>query len=122
MPIETRNVERDSLFLMAELAVEGSASMVRAVVRNLSAGGMMVEGDLPVKRGQRVAVQLRKLAPFAGVVVWTRAPRYGIAFEEEIDPQLARAPVFGGEKEAPSYTRAAVDPRQHGHIGPVRPV
>lgn len=112
--VETRDVDRDSLFLMADLVCEGSQIATRVKVRNLSAGGMMVEGDLRLKRGARVAVELRNIGPVAGVVVWVRTPRFGIALEQEIDPMLARTQVFGGDKEAPPYTRAAVDPPRFG--------
>lgn len=121
--VETRNIDRDSLFLIADLAFEGGEKTVRAKVRNLSAGGMMVEADQRVKRGQRVAVDLRNIGPVAGVVVWVRAPKFGIAFEEEIDPKLARTQVYGGEKEAPVYARAAIGaPRHDGWNGKLRRV
>ena len=121
--LDTRIVERDSLFLMADLVFAAGEPDARVKIRNLSAGGMMVEGDLRVKRGARVAVEVRNIGPVAGVVVWVRSPRYGIAFEEEIDPKHARSPVFGGEREAPVYARAAVGaPRHDGWNGRLRRV
>lgn len=117
----TRTVDRDSLFLMADIAFDGGEPEARVKVRNLSAGGMMVEGDLWLKRGARVSVTLRNIGPVAGIVVWARSPRIGIAFEQEIDPKLARSEVFGGEREAPSYARAAVTaPRHDGWNGKMR--
>lgn len=110
----TRTVDRDSLFVMADLVFDSGLPPVRVKVRNLSAGGMMVEGDIRVKRGLRVAADLRNIGPVAGVVVWVRAPRFGIAFEEEIDPLQARTEVFAGPREAPGYARAAVTPDRHG--------
>ena len=122
--VDTRNLERDSLFLMAELVVEGVAAGERVKVKNLSSGGMMVEGDLRVTRGTRVAVELRNIGPVAGVVVWVRAPRFGVAFEQEIDPKLARTQVYGGHTEAPVYARAAIvdAPRNDGWNGKMRRV
>lgn len=104
---ETRGLERDSLFIMADVQFEHMAAPLRVKVRNLSAKGMMVEHDLRVKRGQRVTVQLRNTDLVQGTVVWVRSPRFGIAFEEEIDPMLARAPAHPASSPAPSYTRAA---------------
>lgn len=119
--LDTRIVERDSFFLMADLVFDSGAPSARVRVRNLSAGGMMVEGQLRVKRGTRVAVELRNIGPVAGVVVWVRSPKYGIAFEEEIDPKQARSEVFRGEREAPVYARAAVEaPRHDGWNGKLR--
>ena len=123
--VDTRNLERDSLFLMAELIVEGTGggTRERVKVKNLSSGGMMVEGDLRPKRGARVAVELRNVGTVPGVVVWVRTPRFGVAFEEEIDPKLARTQVHGGDKEAPGYARAAVEaPRHDGWNGKLRHV
>lgn len=90
---ETRGIERDSLFIMADLRFEDGLEPVRVTVRNLSARGMMVEFDLRVKRGQRVSVQLRNIGIVPGAIVWVRSPRFGIAFEHDIDPKLARAPL-----------------------------
>ena len=58
---ENRQLERDSLFVMAELRVDGMAGEDRVRVRNLSAGGLMAECALPVQRGQVVWVKLRNL-------------------------------------------------------------
>lgn len=109
----TRNVDRDSLFLMTDLVFADGRPEARVKVRNLSAGGMMIEGDLRMKRGTRLAAELRNIGAVAGVVVWVRAPRFGIAFEEEIDPRLARSEGCGGDREAPAYARAALAARRH---------
>lgn len=119
--LDTRAVERDSLFLMADLVFAADVPGARVKVRNLSAGGMMVEGDLGAKRGARVAVELRNIGRVTGVVVWVRSPKFGIAFEKEIDPKLARTPVFDREREALVYARAAVGaPRHQGWSGKMR--
>ena len=117
----TRAVDRDSLFLMADLVFENGLPEARVKVRNLSAGGMMVEGELWLKRGTRVAATLRNIGPVAGVVVWVRGTKFGVAFEQEIDPRQARSEVYGGEREAPVYARAAVGaPRYDGWNGKLR--
>ena len=107
--VDTRNLDRDSLFLLGEIAIEGDEP-VRAKIRNLSAGGMMAEADLAVERGTRVRVTLRNIGPVNGSVAWVQDNRIGVAFEQEIDPKLARAPVTSGESEAPAYARPAVKP------------
>ena len=49
--VDTRNVGRDSLFLVAQLTLDGQAEPVRVKVRNLSAGGMMAEaGGMAILR------------------------------------------------------------------------
>ena len=49
--VDTRQVNRDSLFLLAQLRVDGQDAVCRVKVRNLSAGGMMAEGEAKVMRG-----------------------------------------------------------------------
>ena len=120
---DTRDVDRDSLFLMAEVLFAGDSQIERVKVRNLSAGGMMAETERVIQRGARVSVNLRNIGPVDGVVVWARSPRIGIAFAVEIDPKLARTQVYGGEKEAPGYARAALSaPRHDGWNGKLRRV
>jgi hypothetical protein len=91
--VETRQVNRDSLFLLAQLRVDGASDTYRVKVRNLSAGGMMAEGAVPVTRGQPVAVELRNIGWVKGSVAWKQEDRFGIAFLEEIDQRQVRAPV-----------------------------
>jgi hypothetical protein len=91
--VDTRSVSRDSLFLLASLQVEQSSEQHRVRVRNLSDGGMMGEGPAKVARGNRVVITLRNVGMVVGTVAWVQDQRFGIAFDEEIDSQLARNPV-----------------------------
>lgn len=90
--VETRSVSRDSLFLLAGVRVENTSEQFRVRVRNLSDGGMMGEGPLRVTRGNRVEVELRNVGTVGGNVAWVQDQRFGIAFDEEIDSQMARKP------------------------------
>ncbi len=92
---ETRHVDRDSLFLLAQLRIDGASEVYRVKVRNLSAGGMMAEGDVLVLRGMLVHIELRNIGWVEGTVAWRQESRFGIAFVTEIDPKQARAPVTG---------------------------
>ena len=106
--VDTRQVNRDSLFLLAQVRVDGHEEVARVKVRNLSAGGMMAEGEAKVVRGSLVGVELRNIGWVEGSVAWKQDTRFGIAFVDEIDPAVVRAP--GGasgqaEFEIPRYTR-----------------
>jgi hypothetical protein len=104
--LETRNIPRDSLFLMAQLRLEGEDTSYQVKVRNLSPGGMMAEGDVRVLRGVVVSVELRNIGWVEGSVAWIQENRFGIAFGEEIDAKKVRAmPQTGNEHSAPRYTR-----------------
>lgn len=93
--VDTRQVGRDSLFLLAQVKIDGQDTVARVKVRNLSAGGMMAEGDAKVIRGARVEVELRNIGWVQGTVAWCQGNRFGIAFLDEIDPKVARAQVSG---------------------------
>ena len=105
--VDTRQVNRDSLFLLAQLRVDGQDAVYRVKVRNLSAGGMMAEGDARVMRGSLVMVELRNVGWVEGSVAWKQDNRFGIAFVDEIDPSVVRG--AGGPQipdfDAPRYTR-----------------
>lgn len=99
--VETRSEARDSLFLLADIRIEQQDETHQVRVRNLSDGGMMAEGHLRVKRGHRLAIELRNIGQVQGSVAWVQDNRFGIAFDEEVDSQKARRPVQGGEEGPP---------------------
>ncbi len=105
--VDTRHIPRDSLFLLASLRLAGDAAEHRVKVRNLSAGGMMAEGDVRVERGTRLAVDLRNIGWVEGAVAWVQDKRFGIAFSEEIDARLVRAPVGSPDAGTPRFTKPA---------------
>ena len=99
-----RQIARDSLFVMADLRIDGIEGEHRIRVRNLSAGGLMAEGGPSTQRGQVAWVNVRNIGWVEGSVAWVQDSRFGIAFREDIDPQLARAPLEVGEG-TPRYVR-----------------
>lgn len=96
---------------MADLRIEAQAGDHRVKVRNLSSRGMMAEGTVRVTSGAGVEVNLRSLGWVAGRVAWIQDNRFGIAFLEEIDPRVVRAPVAvtGGEN-TPRYLKSPIQP------------
>lgn len=115
MNMDHRQVGRDSLFLMADIRVAGEAGDHRVKVRNLSARGMMAEGGVRVHSGVAIAINLRNIGWVEGKVAWIQDNRFGIAFVEEIDPMLARAPATSNQSEhTPRYLKSVAlppDPR-----------
>ena len=93
-----RQIARDSLFVMADLRIDGIEGDHRIRVRNLSAGGLMAEGGPAVQRGQVALVNIRNVGWVEGSVAWVQDSRFGIAFREDIDPLVARAPLQAGER------------------------
>lgn len=95
--VDTRNISRDSLLLLAEIRLVDPARDFRVKVRNLSAGGMLAEGSVPVVPGSRLKIFLRNIGWVDGAVAWVQESRFGIAFDREIDPRLARSGVDGDQ-------------------------
>lgn len=111
---EHRQIGRDSLFLMADIRVDGLDGEHRIKVRNLSSGGMMGEGPVRIPRGALVEVGIRNIGWVEGSVAWVQDNRFGIAFRDEIDPKIARAPIGTGSDEgsrSPRFTRPVLPSR-----------
>ncbi len=87
-----RSEPRDSMFLMAVLRRPGGDD-VTIKVRNLSAGGMMAECPVSFSRGEVIVTELRGIGVVGGRIAWTAGGRVGVAFDDPIDPRLARKPL-----------------------------
>ena len=112
---EHRQIARDSLFVLADLRIDGLEGEHRIRVRNLSAGGLMAEGPLNVKRGQLVWTNVRNIGWVEGSVAWVQDSRFGVAFRDEIDPRIARAPLVAGES-TPRFTRPPLGSTEPGDL------
>ena len=107
--VETRNIARDSLLLLADVRVDGAPEDFRIKVRNLSAGGMMAEGSMPVVPGQHVQINLRHIGWVPGTVAWVQGDRCGVAFTHQIDPKQVRATGA----DAPQDRQIFINPAKH---------
>ena len=82
--LERRDSERHlTLFRVGTMVVEGRREL--CLIKNISAGGMMlrVYGSMP--EGIPVSVELKTGQPLAGRVSWVRDHQVGIAFPEPVD-------------------------------------
>lgn len=97
---------RDSMLLAATIRrrSDSEEELVPVRVRNLSAVGLMADYDHEAEVGEPVLITLRGIGKVQGMVAWVRKGRIGVAFDEDVDPLLARRPVGG---------QAAPDPVQH---------
>lgn len=112
-----RQIARDSLFVMADLRIDGIEGDHRIRVRNLSAGGLMAEGGPAVQRGQVSWVNLRNIGWTEGSVAWVQDSRFGIAFRADIDPLVARAPAqTDSEGGTPRYVRTPLATLESGTL------
>ncbi|MCB2013284.1 MAG: PilZ domain-containing protein [Sphingobium sp.] len=93
---------RDSLLLLTTLCSPDGKELGRGRIRNLSATGMMVDCDMLLSRGMKLTSNIRGVGNVTGEVVRVEQGRFGIRFDQEIDPALARKPVTaktGGSQE-----------------------
>ena len=96
--------DRASMLLAAEVRV-ASAPAEKAVVRNISAAGLMVEMETVLTRGEFISLKLGDLGWTDGTVVWKVGKRFGVSFFEEIDPRNVRKAIGATPR---SYEATAV--------------
>jgi hypothetical protein len=104
-----RSGARDSLMLAAQFRV-GGGPVEQVRVRNLSSGGLMAEYAAPVATKTPVEVEVRGVGWVAGRIAWAAEGRVGVAFDQEIDPMLARKPVGKGG-HTPHYVKPIITRR-----------
>jgi hypothetical protein len=96
--------DRASMLLVADVRI-GCEPAERAVVRNISAAGLMVELDEAPARGEFVSLNLGDIGWINGTVIWKVGNRFGVRFDEEIDPGKIRRPVAATPLYRPSLAR-----------------
>jgi hypothetical protein len=72
-----------TLYRVGSILVEGRREL--CLIKNISAGGMMVRLYCPVVDGTPVTVELKSGQPISGKVSWIREQTAGIAFDQPID-------------------------------------
>jgi hypothetical protein len=72
-----------TLFRVGTLIVDGRREL--CLIKNISAGGLMLRAYCSVKAGQAVAIELKTGNPLSGVISWVDDAQVGIEFDEPID-------------------------------------
>lgn len=102
-PCERRTDDRlHAILPVAKLVAETSSQFCR--IKNLSAGGLMVEVGAPLPIETRVSIELHSEQRIPGTVVWTRAGALGIRFDGDVDLRellASRKPRFGHRARPP---------------------
>lgn len=103
-----RSSERRSFFLSTALVLDDGGKF-DARVRNLSAGGMMIELEAEPHPewvpGDGLSAELRNIGMIRGEIAWAGGRRFGIKFDHEVDPERARRPSVGPKDVTPDYLR-----------------
>ena len=83
-PVERRDGERYlTLFRVGSLMVEDRREL--CLIKNISAGGMMIRPYCKLEAGSPVSVELKRGEQIPGTVNWVRDDSAGVTFDEPID-------------------------------------
>lgn len=77
------------------------------LIRNVSAGGMMIRAYSPISIGTALAVELKQGDPVTGKVQWVENGLTGVAFDQPIDVLALLQPA--GEGPKPRLPRIEID-------------
>jgi hypothetical protein len=77
------------------------------LIRNISAGGMMIRAYSNIPLGTQLTVELKQGDPVSGVVKWVEDGLTGVTFDAQLDVLLLLAPP--GEGPRPRLPRIEVD-------------
>lgn len=103
---ERRSEERYlTLLRVGSIVTDGRREL--CLIRNISAGGMMIRAYSPLPIGASVSVELKQGDPVKGLVQWVEEGLTGVLFDSPIDVLGLLAPPGDGPK--PRLPRIEVD-------------
>jgi len=94
-----------SLLRVGSILVEGRREL--CLIRNISAGGMMIRAYSEIPIGTVLSIELKQGDPVNGVVKWIEGALTGVTFDSPIDVVLLLAPAGNGPR--PRLPRIEVD-------------
>ncbi len=110
-PPESGLVDRDerhiSLYRVGALTVGGRREL--CVVRNVSAGGLMLTSYSMIEPGARIAVEFKQGEAVHGVVAWSDGNSVGVRFDEPVDVAAILASPADGLR--PRMPRIGIESR-----------
>ena len=109
-----REGSRVSLFMLANITFEPSKGFLPVRVRNLSAGGIMVESGRMYAPGHPAICEIKGIGEIPGVVAWASGGRMGIRFDVEVDPNAARMTPAKADKDESLFHRLISPGRRPG--------
>lgn len=85
-----------SLLRVGAIVTDGRREL--CLIRNISAGGMMIRAYSPIRVGTALAVELKQGDPITGVVKWVEDQLTGVTFDAPIDVVQLLAPPGDGPR------------------------
>jgi len=106
-----------SLLRVGALIIEGRREL--CLIRNISAGGMMIRPYSTIPAGTRVSVELKHGESLSGIAQWSDKGLVGVSFEAAIDVLELLSPT--GTEARPRMPRIELSCstrlRHDGHVG-----
>jgi hypothetical protein len=105
-PSDRRESDRQlTLFRVGSLIIGERREL--CLIKNISAGGMLIRAYCAIEPGTRVSVELKCGEPVAGAARWVEGDTVGVAFDEPVDVVELLATSMEGPR--PRMPRIAVD-------------
>ena len=83
-PAERRDGDRHlTVFRVGSITIGERREL--CLIKNISAGGMMIRAYCPIPEGTALSVELKSGQPVTGKASWTRDQNVGVAFDEPVD-------------------------------------
>jgi hypothetical protein len=102
---ERRSGERHLSLLRVGSLIIGARREL-CLIRNVSAGGMLIRAYCPMESGTRITIELKQGEPISGTAKWTRDECVGVTFDEQID---VLALLSSAEGPRPRMPRVEID-------------
>lgn len=82
-----------TLLIVAKLRTSAREGLCR--IRNVSAGGMLIETRMPLGQGETVTVEIRGQRELSGTIAWADGAKAGISFADDVslDSLLVLSPA-----------------------------
>ncbi len=104
-----RDVPRRAIRLATEgLRANGAETLVR--LHNISAGGLMLESDVRLEKGEELVIDLPHAGPTPAHVVWRSASLHGCRFDQPLSPAVLSAAELKSAIAPPEETLPAHSP------------
>jgi PilZ domain len=94
-----------SLLRVGAITVSGTREL--CLIRNISAGGMMIRAYSEIAPGTRLSIELKQGDPVSGIVQWVENGLTGVTFDSPIDVLALLAPSGVGPR--PRLPRIEID-------------
>lgn len=83
-PVERRDGERHlTLFRVGSITIDDRREL--CLIKNISAGGMMIRAYCALEAGKRISVELKRGEQIHGKISWVKEDSAGITFDEQVD-------------------------------------